>query len=109
MLCTRAPPRLQVRAEAQAAKASLSKLESAWLPRWAEQATRQAAASVGPALGQARQYAAQVRRLPALCTRLPAGGAPTAGAAGSAACAGPLRPIILTDRPSVRCVRGPPL
>ncbi|KAL4420055.1 hypothetical protein ABPG77_007494 [Micractinium sp. CCAP 211/92] len=49
----------RVQAEASAAKASLAKLEAAWLPRWAEHASRQAAASVGPALGQAKQYAAQ--------------------------------------------------
>lgn len=49
----------RVRSDAAAAKASLAKLESAWLPRWAEQATRQAAARVGPALDQAKQYAAQ--------------------------------------------------
>lgn len=55
---------LQVRSDAAAAKASLAKLESAWLPRWAEQATRQAAARVGPALDQAKQYAAQVRPCP---------------------------------------------
>ncbi|KAL4440617.1 hypothetical protein ABPG75_003618 [Micractinium tetrahymenae] len=49
----------RVRAEAEAARSSLAQLESAWLPRWAEQATRQAAAKVGPALEQAKQYAAQ--------------------------------------------------
>lgn len=49
----------RVRAEAAAAKAALSQVEEAWLPRWAEQAGRSAAASVGPALEQAKQYAAQ--------------------------------------------------